>query len=181
MTNAIKALIAVGAVAATSALTAVAAIAVKKIIVNKTLDQAEELVNENETEEVEISEEEKAEVRESMKAEAEELAENSRLVKGLRIASRITGYAAIIGVLVPLGIKMHELGTAQPVNLNASEVIESVLKETSDEKKFELVWNVLRALADHCAEDGGPIEVMNPFTNEAFTAMVSELHIEGVC
>ena len=103
MTNTIKALIAVGAVAATSALTAVAAIAVKKIIVNKTLNQAEELVNENETEEVEISEEEKAEVRESMKAEAEELAENSRLVKGLEIAS-ITIGAFALAALCGMGI-----------------------------------------------------------------------------
>ena len=100
MLKSLKALIAVGAVAATSALTAVAAVAVKKIIVSKTLDQAEELVNENESEEVEVSEEEAAEVRESMKAEAEELAENSRLVKGLRIASKVTGFVAIGGLVV---------------------------------------------------------------------------------
>ena len=154
MTNTIKALIAVGAVAATSALTAVAAVAVKKIIVNKTLDQAEELVNENESEEVEVSEEEAAEVRESMKAEAEELAENSRLVKGLRIASRITGYAAVIGVLVPLGIKMHELGTAQPIDLKSPEVIESVLKETSDEDISHLAKSAIEGFFSAVAELG---------------------------
>ena len=172
MTNTIKALIAVGAVAATSALTAVAAIAVKKIIVNKTLDQAEELVNENESEEVEVSEEEAAEVRESMKAEAEELAENSRLVKGLRIASRITGYAAIIGALMPLGIKMYELGTAHPVNLNAPEAIESALKEAS----YSQIDAFLEDAAASCAANGGNADMIaSPLTGRIFSILVKEI------